>query len=150
MSSLKIYRLPQVQDFRKIGAGWLLFGLAIAPNDKLLSFQFSAGGSTSPISSIEAVKIDQFGTEISRTTLDNSLISLDTAKDLYICSGEMSLASNLDDCIYYIEAGNGSETWQTSPFLVQFMESLMPEFGIITEIDSIYYIAENNDYIIQE
>jgi hypothetical protein len=109
--ALKIFIGDEIQDFLKEGSAETLFGLQLAPKNKMLLIYGAVWGSSDSITSVEAVKIGANKREISRTTLANTLIIFNT--DKYIVDVAESYASDLDLCIYYIEFANASETFKT-------------------------------------
>lgn len=115
--SLQTFIGDEIQDHLKEGSGNLLFGIQLAPKNKMLQIHGANWASNDTITSVEAVMIGSNKREISRITLATSLIIYDT--DKYITDVAESYAEDLDLCIYYIEFENATTTFKTEPFLVQ-------------------------------
>lgn len=115
--SLKCYKIPEVQDYKKNDSGDLLLGIQTAQSEWLLPIYEAVPIVASVITSIKLQNLDIYGNVISEESLATNLISYDNSTDQYIIDRTKDVDFN--DRLYQIEFINDdSETFLTEPFLV--------------------------------
>jgi hypothetical protein len=151
--ALKTYIDQATKDFLKTGSGELLFGIQNAPTYKLLPiFKAYESGSTASPTEITAVKIGSNSSvtmelkEIDRTSLATDLIYFDSTTNQYLVDQTKTLASLLDECIYYLEFKNGYNIFETEAFLVQIQEYPIKWDMTILTFDSTLVTFDQTNY----
>jgi len=126
--SLKTYINDEIQAFRKVATQSMPFGLQLAPDNTILGIHGAYPVmSTAQPTSIDLVKIATVGTfdslnfiynykEIERISLPIGIIQYNVSAAQYLADTEIEFDSPVDECIYFIEFTNGSDTFKTEAF----------------------------------
>jgi len=134
--SLKITIKPEIQAFKKEGAGWLQFGIQGASTYVLLPiYNAYEGGVTFDstewtfdstvitfdqthfvVTELTAVKIDHNKKEVSRTVLPVSHITYNSDSRQF--KTQTKLSTLLDESLYYLEFKTTEKTYESEAFLV--------------------------------
>lgn len=143
--SLKVYQGQGIQSFYWDYSGFVLFGLQLAPLNKLLKIYNAFWPSNDAITSVKAIKINTAKEIIEETELSTNLIAYDDGQ--YQVVDDILLVENLDECIYYLEFSNGI-IFQTEPFLVMEAEIDVNNF-VFMSTDN-FVLMDGNNFIFQK
>ncbi len=139
--SLKVYKSPEIQDYKKEGKSDLLAGLQFSATYQLLHiynayvsdmltfdntiYDFSSTLITFDqtkviaIDYLNAVKLSPSDVELESVSLPTNLIHF--LDNQYLINSEETIIGLLNESIYYLTWSNGVSFYKTEPFLIKIM-----------------------------